>query len=267
MDSKVKMRTQDPKKRITNFDSVELGYNDEEALEEANRCLQCKKPMCVTGCPVGINIPEFIKGIREKDLKHAYEVISDASSLSSVCGRVCPQERQCESKCIKGLKGEAISIGSLERYVSDMAFENDLVSFKKCKKNGKKVAIIGSGPAGLSCAGELAKNGYDVTIYEVLEEAGGVLIYGIPEFRLPKNIVKREVNSLKNLGVKILTNVPIGKALSIDDLKRENDAVFIASGAGLPNFMGIPGENANEVFSANEILTRINLMKAYKKRC
>ncbi len=264
MDSKVRMRVQDPKKRCNNFEEVELGYKDEEALNEANRCLQCKKPMCVTGCPVNINIPEFIKGIREKDIKHAYEVINEASSLSSICGRVCPQERQCESKCIKGLKGEAISIGSLERYVSDTAFENDLISFKKIKNNGKKVAIVGSGPAGLSCASELAKNGYDVTIYEVLQEAGGVLIYGIPEFRLPKNIVKREINSLKNLGVKILTNVPIGNAITIDELKKENDAVFIASGAGLPNFMGISGEDANEVFSANEILTRINLMKAYK---
>lgn len=266
MDSKVKMRVQDPKERCNNFKEVELGYNDEEALNEANRCLQCKKPMCVTGCPVNINIPEFIKGIREKDIKHAYEVISDASSLSSICGRVCPQERQCESKCIKGIKGDAISIGSLERYVSDTAFEQDLISFKKVKKNGKKVAIVGSGPAGLSCAGELAKNGYDVTIYEVLQEPGGVLIYGIPEFRLPKNIVRREVNSLKNLGVNIITNVPIGNAITIDELKSENDAVFIASGAGLPKFMGIPGEDANEVFSANEILTRINLMKAYEDK-
>ena len=265
MDSKVKMRVQDPKKRCTNFDEVELGYNDEEALNEANRCLQCAKPMCITGCPVNINIPGFIKGIRENNIKQAYEVINESSSLSSICGRVCPQERQCESKCIKGLKGESISIGSLERYVSDTAFEQDLISFKKIEKNGKKVAIVGSGPAGLSCAGELAKNGYDVTIYEVLEEAGGVLVYGIPEFRLPKSIVKREINSLKNLGVKIITNVPIGRAITIEELVSENDAVFIASGAGLPNFMGIPGENANEVFSANEILTRINLMKAYKK--
>ena len=264
MDSKVKMRVQDPKVRCTNFDEVELGYNDEEALLEANRCLQCKKPMCVTGCPVNIAIPEFIKEIREKNIKGAYEVISRSSSLSSICGRVCPQERQCESKCIKGLKGDAIAIGSLERYVSDTAYENDLISFKEIKKNHKKVAIVGSGPAGLSCAGELAKNGYDVTIYEVLQEAGGVLIYGIPEFRLPKSVVKREINSLKNLGVKIITNTPIGNALTIDDLVHENDAVFVASGAGLPKFMGIPGEDANEVFSANEILTRINLMKSYK---
>ena len=266
MDNKVKMRVQDPKQRVKNFDEVELGYNDEEALCEANRCLQCKKPMCMTGCPVNIRIPEFIKGIKEGNIKEAYDIICESSSLSSICGRVCPQERQCESKCIKGIKGEAIGIGYLERYVSDTAFEQDLISFKKIKKNGKKVAIVGSGPAGLSCAGELAKAGFDVTIYEVLQEAGGVLIYGIPEFRLPKNIVKREVNSLKNLGVKILTNVPIGNALSIDDLKSENDAVFVASGAGLPKFMGISGEDANEVFSANEILTRINLMKAYKDK-
>ncbi len=264
-DSKTKMRVQSPKERVKNFKEVELGFNKEEAMKEANRCLQCKKPMCVTGCPVNIMIPEFIKCIRENDIKGAYDVISASSSLSSICGRVCPQERQCESKCIKGLKGEAISIGSLERYVSDEAFNNDLVSFKTVKPNGKKVAIVGSGPAGLSCAGSLAKDGFDVTIYEVLHEAGGVLTYGIPEFRLPKTIVQREINSIKNLGVKIITDTPIGNALSIDDLRKEYDAVFIASGAGLPKFMGIPGEDANEVFSANEILTRINLMKAYKK--
>ncbi len=265
MDSKVKMRVQDPKTRTNNFDQVELGYNSEEALMEANRCLQCKKPMCVTGCPVEIMIPEFIKYIREKDIKKAYEVISKSSCLPSVCGRVCPQERQCESKCIKGLKGEAIAIGSLERYVADYAFENNLITHNLKPKNGKKVAIVGSGPAGLTCASELAKEGYDVTIYEVLHEAGGVLIYGIPEFRLPKEIVKREVDSVKNMGVKIICDTPIGNALTIDDLKSEYDAVFIASGAGLPKFMGIPGEEGNEVFSANEILTRINLMKAYKK--
>lgn len=264
MDSKVKMRVQDPKQRVTNFDEVELGYNEVEAKNEANRCLQCKKPMCVTGCPVNIAIPDFIKAIREDNIKEAYEIISKSSSLSSICGRVCPQEKQCESKCIKGIKGEAISIGSLERYVSDEAYNNDLISFNKIEKNGKNVAIVGSGPAGLSCASVLAKNGYDVTIYEVLQEAGGVLIYGIPEFRLPKNIVKREINSLKNLGVKIICNVPIGNAITIDELKDNNDAVFIATGAGLPKFMGIEHEDANEVFSANEILTRINLMKSYK---
>ena len=264
MDEKVKMRVQDPKTRIHNFDEVELGFNKEEAIKEANRCLQCKKPMCVTGCPVSIKIPEFIKCLRENDIKGAYEVISASSSLSSVCGRVCPQERQCESKCIKGLKTEAISIGSLERFVSDEAYLNNLVSFKKEKSNNKNVAIVGSGPAGLSCAGELAKNGYNVVIYEVLHEPGGVLIYGIPEFRLPKKIVKREIDSLKKLGVVIKTDVPIGNQITIEELRKEYDAVFIASGAGLPKFMGIKGENANEVFSANEILTRINLMKSYK---
>ena len=264
MDSKVKMRVQDPNKRIHNFDEVELGFNKEEALKEASRCLQCKKPMCMTGCPVNIRIPDFIKCLKEDDIKGAYEVISSSSSLSSICGRVCPQERQCESKCIKGIKGDAISIGSLERYVSDTAYLNNLVSLKKKKDNGKKVAIIGSGPAGLSCAGELAKNGYKVVIYEVLHEAGGVLIYGIPEFRLPKSIVKREVDSLKSLGVTIKTNVPVGNSITIDELRNEYDAVFIATGAGLPKFMGIKGEDANEVFSANEILTRINLMKSYK---
>ena len=264
MDSKVKMRVNDPKSRVKNFDQVELGYNKEEATLEANRCLQCKKPMCTTGCPVGIMIPEFIKCIRENDIKGAYDVISASSCLPSVCGRVCPQERQCESKCIKGLKGEAIAIGALERYVADSAFENNLITHNLKPKNGKKVAIVGSGPAGLTCASELAREGFEVTIYEVLHEAGGVLTYGIPEFRLPKEIVKREVESVKNMGVKIICDTPIGNALTIDDLKKENDAVFIASGAGLPKFMGIPGEEGNEVFSANEILTRINLMKAYK---
>ena len=264
MDSKVKMRVQDPKTRTNNFDQVELGYNSEEALKEANRCLQCKKPMCVTGCPVEIMIPEFIKYIREKDIKKAYEVISKSSCLPSVCGRVCPQERQCESKCIKGLKGEAIAIGSLERYVADSAFENNLITHNLKPKNGKKVAIVGSGPAGLTCAGELAKNGYSVTIYEVLHEAGGVLTYGIPEFRLPKEIVKKEIESLKKLDVEIKTDIPVGNAITIDDLRKEYDYVFLGQGAGLPKFMGIPGEEGNEVFSANEILTRINLMKAYK---
>ena len=265
MDERVKGRRLDPKVRNKNFDEVELGYNKEEALKEANRCLQCKKPMCMTGCPVEIMIPEFIKYIKEDNIKEAYKVISDASFLPSICGRVCPQEKQCESKCIKGLKGDAIAIGALERYVADTAFENNLITHNTKPKNGKKAAIVGSGPAGLTCASELAKEGFDVVIYEVLHEPGGVLTYGIPEFRLPKQIVKREIESVKNMGVKILCDTPIGNALSIDDLKKENDYVFISSGAGLPKFMGIPGESANEVFSANEILTRINLMKAYKK--
>ena len=265
MEERVKVRALDPKKRCKNFEEVELGFNKEEALKEANRCLQCKKPMCTTGCPVGIMIPEFIKYIKEDNIKGAYRVISDASFLPSICGRVCPQERQCESKCIKGLKGEAISVGALERYVADTAFENNLITHNIKPKNDKKAAIVGSGPAGLTCASELAKEGFEVTIYEVLHEAGGVLTYGIPEFRLPKEIVKREVDSVKKLGVKIICDTPIGNALSIDDLKKEYDYVFIASGAGLPKFMGIPNESANEVFSANEILTRINLMKSYKK--
>ena len=264
-DKKVIGRLQDPKERVTNFEEVEFGYNAKEALAEANRCLQCVNPRCMQGCPVSIHIPEFIKAIREGNLKEAYEVISKSSSLPAVCGRVCPQEKQCEAMCIKGLKGDAIAIGSLERYVADQAIINEFNSVKPAKKNGKKVAIVGSGPAGLTCAGDLAKAGYEVTIYEVLQKAGGVLVYGIPEFRLPKRIVQKEVESLKKLGVEILTDVPVGNALTIKDLQKEYDAVFVGTGAGLPKFMGIEGEDANGVFSANEILTRINLMGAFKK--
>ncbi len=264
-DEKVRGRVQAPEERVKNFKEVELGYNDEEALKEANRCLQCNNPRCVTGCPVNIMIPEFIKGIKEGDLKRAYEIITQSSSLPAVCGRVCPQEKQCEKMCVKGFKGQAISIGSLERYVADQAIKNNFASTNKKEKNGKRVAIVGSGPAGLTCAGELAKNGYEVTIYEVLHKAGGVLTYGIPEFRLPKSIVQKEVDSLKLLGVDIKTDVPVGNAITIPELEKEYDAVFIGSGAGLPKFMGIPGEDANGVFSANEILTRINLMGAYKE--
>ena len=264
-DKKVIGRLQAAEKRVTNFDEVEFGYNDKEALKEANRCLQCINPRCMQGCPVSIHIPEFIKAIREGDLKKAYEVISISSSLPAVCGRVCPQEKQCEAMCIKGLKGDAIAIGSLERYVADQAIVNEFNSVKPAKKNGKKVAIVGSGPAGLTCAGDLAKAGYEVTIYEVLQKAGGVLVYGIPEFRLPKAIVGKEVESLKKLGVEILTDVPVGNAITIKDLQKEYDAVFVGTGAGLPKFMGIEGEDANGVFSANEILTRINLMGAFKK--
>ena len=260
---KVRGKVQDPSVRVTNFEEVELGYTDEEALSEAARCLSCPRPRCVEGCPVGIAIPEFIKHVKENDIAKAYEVITNSSSLPAVCGRVCPQEKQCESMCVRGIKGEAVSIGALERYVADFAIKNELASANKLESNGKKVAIVGAGPAGLTCAGDLAKAGFDVTIYEVLHKAGGVLTYGIPEFRLPKRIVKKEVESLEKLGVKILTDVPVGNAVTLDELQEKYDAVFLGTGAGLPKFMGIPGEDANEVFSANEILTRINLMGAY----
>ena len=264
-DEKVKGRLQDAKERVNNFLEVEYGYNDEEALQEANRCLQCVNPRCMKGCPVNIEIPHFIKAIKDNDLKSAYEIISKSSSLPAVCGRVCPQEKQCEAMCVKGLKGDAISIGSLERYVADQAILNNFNSISPKEKNGKKVAIVGSGPAGLTCAGDLAKEGYDVTVYEVLHKAGGVLTYGIPEFRLPKSIVEKEVDSLKKLGVDIRTDVFVGNSFSILDLQDKYDAIFLGTGAGLPKFMGIPGEDANQVFSANEILTRINLMGAYKE--
>ena len=262
---RVKGRVQSPLERVKNYDEVELGFNDEEALREANRCMQCKNPRCMTGCPVSIKIPEFVKYIKEGNISKAYEIISESSSLPAVCGRVCPQERQCESMCIRGLKGEAIAIGALERYVADYAIKNNLKVGSVKPKNGKTVAIVGSGPAGLTCAGDLVKEGFDVTIYEVLHKAGGVLTYGIPEFRLPKKIVESQVESLKKLGVKILTDVPIGKAITLSELQSKYDYVFVSSGAGLPKFMGIPGESANEVFSANEILTRINLMGSYRK--
>ena len=261
---KVIMRAQEPNVRNKNFEEVELGYTKEEAMKEASRCLHCKIPKCVEGCPVNIMIPEFIAAVKEEDIQKAYDIISESSSLPAICGRVCPQEKQCESKCVKGLKGEAISIGSLERYVADEAMKNNLTTTIKVPKNGIKVAIVGSGPAGLTCAGELAKNGFDVTIYEVLHKAGGVLTYGIPEFRLPKSIVENQVKSLKKLGVRIKTNIPVGNAITIDELKQEYDEVFLGTGAGLPKFMGIEGEDASGVFSANEVLTRINLMGAYK---
>lgn len=261
---RTKMRMQSPIDRINNFNEVELGYNDLEAKEEANRCLQCLNPRCVKGCPVNIEIPKFIKEIKEGNIEKAYEIIKNSSSLPAVCGRVCPQEKQCESMCVKGIKGEAIAIGALERYVADCALKNNYSSVLNIEKNNKKVAIVGSGPAGLTCAGELAKNGYSVTIYEVLHRAGGVLTYGIPEFRLPKEIVKKEIDSLEKLGVEIKTDTPIGNAITINDLQKEYDAIFLGQGAGLPKFMGIDGEEGNEVFSANEILTRINLMRAYE---
>ncbi len=268
MMKKIPVREQDPKVRATNFEEVCLGYNEEEAVLESTRCLNCNKPLCVEGCPVSINIPGFIAKVKEKDFKGAYDVISLSSSLPAVCGRVCPQERQCESKCIRGLKGEAISIGKLERFVADRAFEEGFKPTVSAAPNGKKVAVIGSGPSGLSCAGDLAKLGYDVTIFEALHEFGGVLVYGIPEFRLPKErVVKKEIENVKALGVKFENNVIIGKTVTLDELieKEGFDAVFIGSGAGLPKFMGIPGENANGVFSANEYLTRSNLMKAFKE--
>ena len=265
---KVPVREQDPKVRATNFEEVCLGYNQEEAVEEAQRCLGCKKPKCVEGCPVSINIPGFIEQIKEGNIEEAYKVIGLSSALPAICGRVCPQESQCEGQCIRGKKGEAVSIGKLERFVADYALEHDIKPAGAEVKNGHKVAVIGSGPSGLTCAGDLAKLGYDVTVFEALHELGGVLVYGIPEFRLPKQkVVAKEIEKVKELGVKFETNVVIGKSTTIDQLMEEEgfEAVFIGSGAGLPMFMGIPGENANEVFSANEYLTRSNLMKAFRE--
>ena len=256
---KVPVREQDPKVRATNFEEVCYGYNQEEAMEEASRCINCKNAKCIQGCPVGINIPAFVHEVKEGNIEEAYKIIGQSSALPAVCGRVCPQESQCEGKCIRGIKGESISIGKLERFVADYALEHDIKPVGADKKNGHKVAVIGSGPAGLTCAGDLAKLGYDVTVFEALHELGGVLVYGIPEFRLPKQKVKE-------LGVHFETNVVIGKSTTIDMLIEDEgfEAVFIGSGAGLPKFMGIPGENANGVFSANEYLTRSNLMKAFQ---
>ena len=265
---KVPVREQAPKVRATNFEEVCLGYNKEEAMEEANRCLGCKKAKCMEGCPVSINIPGCVHAVKEGNFEKAYQIIGESSALPAVCGRVCPQETQCEGKCIRGLKGEAVSIGKLERFVADWAKENGIKPVPAAQKNGHKVAVIGSGPSGLTCAGDLAKMGYDVTIFEALHKAGGVLVYGIPEFRLPKDkVVAAEVENVKSLGVKIETNVIIGKSVTIDELLKDEgfEAVFIGSGAGLPMFMGIPGEQANGVFSANEYLTRNNLMKAFRE--
>lgn len=264
---KVPVREQDPKVRATNFEEVCLGYNKEEAVEEAARCLNCKNAKCMTGCPVAIDIPGFIKEVEEGNFEEAANIIALSSALPAVCGRVCPQESQCEGVCIRGIKGEPVSIGKLERFVADWSRENGFVPKKPEKTNGKKVAVIGSGPSGLTCAGDLAKMGYEVTIFEALHEPGGVLTYGIPEFRLPKQgVVMPEIENVKKLGVQIETNVIIGKSVTIDELLDEEgfEAVFIGSGAGLPMFMGIPGENANGVFSANEYLTRSNLMKAFR---
>lgn len=263
---KVPVREQDPKVRATNFDEVCLGYNKEEAMEEAQRCLNCRNAKCIKGCPVSIDIPGFIHQVKEGNIEEAYKVIGKSSALPAICGRVCPQESQCEGVCIRGIKGEPVSIGKLERFVADYALEHDIKPQGAEKMNGYKVAVIGSGPSGLTCAGDLAKMGYEVTVFEALHELGGVLVYGIPEFRLPKQkVVAKEIEKVKELGVKFETNVVIGKSTTIDQLMEEEgfEAVFIGSGAGLPMFMGIPGENANGVFSANEYLTRSNLMKAF----
>ena len=259
------MPSQDPNVRNKNFDEVALGYTEEQALDEAQRCLHCKNKPCVAGCPVGIHIPDFIAKVAEGDFEGAYQIITQQSSLPAVCGRVCPQETQCEQKCVRGIKGEPVGIGRLERFVADWHNKNVCEAPRKPAPNGHKVAVIGSGPSGLTCAGDLAKKGYAVTVFEALHTAGGVLVYGIPEFRLPKDIVQKEIDGLKALGVDVQTNMVIGRVLSIDELLEQGyEAVFIGSGAGLPRFMNIPGENLKGVYSANEFLTRVNLMKAYQ---
>ena len=265
---RIPVREQDAQERAKNFEEVCLGYNKEEAMEEASRCINCKNARCIQGCPVSINIPAFVEQVKLGNMEEAYKIISQSSALPAVCGRVCPQESQCEGQCVRGIKGDAVSIGKLERFVADWARENGIKPEPAKEKLGKKVAVIGSGPAGLTCAGDLAKLGYDVTIFEALHEAGGVLVYGIPEFRLPKEaVVAKEIENVESLGVKIEKNVIIGKSITIDELISEEgfEAVFIGSGAGLPKFMGIAGENANGVFSANEYLTRSNLMKAFNE--
>ena len=268
MTVRVPVREQDPKVRAANFDEVCLGYNEEEAVMEAQRCLNCKNPKCVAGCPVNIRIPDFIRAVKEGDTAKAYDIISQSSSLPAVCGRVCPQERQCEGQCIRGVKGDPVSIGKLERFVAEWAKEHGMKMKCALRQTGRKVAVIGSGPAGLTCAGDLAKMGYDVTIFEALHKAGGVLVYGIPEFRLPKDdVVAKEIENVKCLGIKIETNVIVGRSVTIEDLMKKEgfEAVFIGSGAGLPMFMDIPGEQLKGIYSANEFLTRNNLMKAYRE--
>ncbi|MBR3894403.1 MAG: NADPH-dependent glutamate synthase [Clostridia bacterium] len=261
------MPSQDAKVRARNFDEVALGYTQEMAIDEAARCLNCKKPLCVEGCPVGISIPNFIQKVKVGEFEEAYRIITESSSLPAVCGRVCPQENQCEGKCVRGVKGEPVAIGRLERFVADYHNEHATAPAPKPTPNGHRVAVVGSGPAGLTCAGELAKKGYDVTVFEALHTAGGVLVYGIPEFRLPKSIVEKEIQTLEELGVKIAVNTVVGKTVSVEELMKDEgfEAVFIASGAGLPRFMKIPGENLKGVYSANEFLTRVNLMKAYRQ--
>ncbi len=262
---KVKMPEQNPKIRSGNFSEVALGYMEEMAVKEARRCLQCKHKPCVEGCPVIVQIPEFIKLISEGDFEGAYEKIRETNSLPAICGRVCPQETQCEQLCVRGKKGEPVAVGRLERFAADWYMANNESHIQCTARNGRKVAVVGSGPAGLTCAGDLAKKGYGVTIFEAFHVPGGVLMYGIPEFRLPKALVQKEIDTVRQLGVNIMTNMVIGKVLSLDELFEEGyEAVFIGSGAGLPSFMNIPGENLNGVYSANEFLTRINLMKAYK---
>ncbi len=263
---KVKMPEQDPNVRNKNFEEVALGYTEEMAIEEAKRCLNCKHRPCMGGCPVNVKIPEFIKLVSEGKFEEAYYKIRETNNLPAICGRVCPQETQCEKVCVRGIKGEAVAIGRLERFVADWYMANCKAEPERAAKNGRKVAVIGAGPAGLTCAADLAKMGYDVTIFEAFHTAGGVLMYGIPEFRLPKELVQKEIDNVRQLGVDIKTNMVIGKVLSVDELLNDEgfDAVFIGTGAGLPNFMGIPGENLNGVYSANEFLTRINLMKAYR---
>ena len=262
---KNEMPVQDANVRNKNFSEVALGYTEEQAVDEANRCLNCKNKPCVGGCPVSIDIPDFIAKIKERDFEGAYQIIAKSSSLPAVCGRVCPQETQCESKCVRGVKGEPVGIGRLERFVADWHNAHSTEAPAVPEKNGHKCAVIGAGPSGVTCAGDLAKMGYDVTVFEALHLAGGVLVYGIPEFRLPKSIVQHEVDNLKALGVKINTNVVVGKTIEVDELFADGyEAIFIGSGAGLPNFMNIPGENLKGVYSANEFLTRVNLMKAYK---
>lgn len=264
--NKVPMPEQDPNVRNRNFEEVALGYTEEMAREEAERCLNCKHRPCVNGCPVNVQIPEFITLIKEGKFEEAYDKILETNSLPAVCGRVCPQETQCEERCVRAIKGESVAIGRLERFAADWAIKNAQKAYEKVPGNGKKVAIVGSGPAGLACAGDLVKLGYEITIFEAFHLSGGVLVYGIPEFRLPKSLVQKEIDGLLKQGVKIRTNMVIGKVLTIDELFEEGyDAVFIGSGAGLPAFMNIPGENLNGVYSANEFLTRINLMKAYKE--
>lgn len=263
---KNKVPLKDPEVRQRNFDEVSLGYDEDTAVLEANRCLNCKNKPCINGCPVNIDIPGFIAKIKEKNFYEAYKIIEESSSLSAICGRVCPQEKQCEGKCVRGFKGDAVSIGNLERFVSDWYYENVKEVPLKIESNGHKVAIVGSGPSGLSCAGALAKKGYEVTVFEALHELGGVLTYGIPEFRLPKDVVKREIDNLKLLGVKFETNMVVGKIISIEELLNSGfEFIYIATGAGLPRFMNIEGENLKGVYSANEFLTRVNLMKAYKE--